>query len=61
MVALPILEGEKVKREGRDLSVLRNSESAARILVADVKQNFKTNLSNNFAFCLDGQDMGEFL
>lgn len=44
MVALPLLEGEKVKREGRDLSVLKNSESTTLILVAYLKQNFKTNL-----------------
>lgn len=44
MVALPVLEGEKVKREGTDLPALKNPESTTLILVAYFKQNFKTNL-----------------
>lgn len=55
MVALHILEGEKIKREGRDLSILKTSERTTVNFVVYFKQNFKINLSNNFAFCYDGQ------
>lgn len=55
MVALHILEGEKTKREGSDLSIRKNSERTTVIFGVYFKQNCKTNLSNTFAFCYDGQ------
>lgn len=41
MVALHKLEGENIKREERDLSVLKNSENKTLIFFVYFKQNFK--------------------
>lgn len=44
IVALPILQGKKVKRERKKKLVLKNSKSTTLILAAHFKQNFKANL-----------------
>lgn len=44
MVTHHKLEGENIKREGRELSVLKNSENKNLIFLVYFKQNFKTNV-----------------